>query len=196
LYIEIPEASSAAVLAWSEALSGCPMPSMPGQSFHIAMIGYDLASNRVEFYHRSVDLLPTALGLLLRRAGLEHRSREMFDLLQRAYRFPLASRLPARDVGFSYSMPLSGKDPIAFTLYFYCRSLFGGDDAARARLLKLASEYKWNLSQYASATGSMRPTAANRVHHGMFGVGLAENQPMAISVGIAPQIHPGGNPLQ
>jgi hypothetical protein len=101
LYVEIPEAASEAATAWEESLCGSRLPSFPGQTFPVTMAGYDLASGRMEFYHRALDAPSTVVALLLRRIGLEHRAPEILDVLQKAYRFRLGGRLPSRDVGFS-----------------------------------------------------------------------------------------------
>jgi hypothetical protein len=188
LYAEIPEASAGAARQWSEERLGT-LPLLPGQDFRIKMIGYDIESRRIEFYHRALDMMPTAVGLLLRRARMESRSKEVLDLLQGAYRFSLASRLPSRDVGFSYSVPLAG-GPVVFSLYFFCVSLFGGDGRTRSTVLKMAAEHDWNLSFYETLSRSLSETTGARTRHGMLGVVVHPGLPLAISVGLSP---PDGN---
>jgi hypothetical protein len=184
LYVEIPLEGAAAAHQWSEALVG-PFALPSGQEARIRMIGYDVHAQRIEFYYRVQGLLPTALAVLLRRAGMPSREKDVIDLLDRVYRFPLAGRLPSRDVGFSYSARSDGGDSV-FSLYFFCLALFGGDGCARTAILALASEHGWDLSSYATLSAPLAAAKGTPTRHGMFGVIVRPERALGITVGLSP----------
>lgn len=184
LYVEVPPTQAARAHEWSERLAG-PLTLPGGQRFRAGLIGYDIARRRLEFYYHARDLLPTAVPLLLRRVSMQRRAGELLCFLRRAYRFSHTGRLPSRDVGFSYSVPLDGGST-AFSIYFFCLSLFGGDGNARRRILQLASAEKWDLTRYDLLSRPLASVGGVPTRHGMLGLVLRHDRAMAVTVGLAP----------
>jgi hypothetical protein len=184
LYVEVPRERADEAHRWSETIVGAH--ALPrSQGCHVGLIGYDLHAGRVEFYYRAKDLLPTTVPLLLDRAQMQARTSEVMDLLWRLYRFSRADRLPARDVGFSYSISLDG-GPVTFSMYFFCLSLFGGDGNARNRVLRLAATNNWQLPAYEAFSEPLAAAKGVPTRHGLLGVVLRPDEAPAITVGIAP----------
>ena len=189
LYVEVPPEGAAAAERWSKELIG-PLPLPCSHACRIGLVGYDCGSGRVEFYYQARRLLPTAVAVLLRRAGMASRSAEVLALLEALDRFSSPGRLPSRDVGFSYSVPAggdaSGNGGVVVSIYFFCLALFGGDGRARRRILQLAAAQGWTLPEYETLSEPLAASAGVPTRHGMFGVVLRHGAAAGITVGLAP----------
>jgi hypothetical protein len=184
LYAEIPRASAPDADSWSHELLGSP-PVRPGDDVRVEMIGYDESSRRIELYHQVLNMHPAGIRLLLRRAGLEARNDEVLGLLQACYPFPMRRELPSSVFGFSYSIPFDG-GPVLLSLYTFAVALFGGDGFIRSRLLELGARHGWDLAWYAKLTEPLQDRRDATTCHGMFGITLAADGPLHLSIGLTP----------
>lgn len=183
LYVEVPIAAASAADDWSAELSG--MRHDFAQHARVEMIGYDPAARRIEFYRRGRNLSPVSIRIALRRLRLDSRAEELFGLLQRAHRFSLAGRLPSGDCGYSESFSQEGA-PTIFSLYFFARSMFGGDGSTRAAILRLAAECGWDLADYESISEPLAGVVGPVTWHGMFGLTVGSQSALAMTLGLVP----------
>lgn len=183
LYAEVPIAAARAADAWSAELSG--LGHDVAQHARVEMIGYDPAARRLEFYRRARNQSPVSIRLVMRRLRLESCTEELFDLLQRAHRFSLAGRLPSSDCGYSESLSQDGA-PTIFSLYFFARSLFGGDGSIRAAVLRLAAECGWDLADYDVISEPLVGVVGPVTRHGMFCLAVGPQSAPAITLGLVP----------
>lgn len=183
LYAEVPIGAAGAAEDWSSELSG--IGHGVTRQVRIEMIGYDPAARRIEFYWRGQNQSPLSIRMAMRQLHLESRADELFGVLQRAYRFPLAGRLPSSDCGFSESLSQDGTSAI-FSIYFFARSMFGGDGNTRTTILRLAAEFGWDLTDYARISAPLAGVIGPITRHGMFGLTVGPKTPLSVTLGLVP----------
>lgn len=183
LYVEVPSDATNEADDWSAELSDTA-PDVSHQA-RVEMIGYDPATRRIEFYRRGRNQSPVSIRQMMCRLRLDSRADEMFELLQRAYRFSLAGRLPSSDCGYSTSLSQDGGST-QFSLYFFARSMFGGDGSTRDVILRLAAESGWELGDYERISEPLVGVGGPVTRHGMFAVTVGLESPIAVSIGLVP----------
>ncbi len=184
LYAEIPREAGPVLAAWEAGTVGRPW-TLAWRGANLAMVGWDGA--RLELYYRAQGLRPGEVSVLLDRVGLAHRSEELLDALETAYRRPVRRSLPSVDFGWSYSVSPTGED--TFTLYTFANAMFGGDGRIRKALLRLAEHVDWDLSLYRELSRPLAERSGFVTHHGLFGLVVAATGPPAISFGLTPPQH-------
>lgn len=190
LYAEVPADAKCDADDWYTELSGS-RHNVTEQT-RVEMIGYDVAARRIEFYRRGRNLVPASIREAMSHLNLKSEADAMFDLLRRAYRFSLAGRLPSSDCGYSESISLD-KGPTFFSLYFFARSMFGGDGNIRANVLRLATEFKWDLAAYERTSEPLVGVVGPVTQHGMFGLTIGPQSRLAMTLGLVPPVALGQN---
>ncbi|CAO3430198.1 hypothetical protein [Azospirillum endophyticum] len=185
LYFEVPDESAQEAERFATELIGRPRP-LGNRPQRIEMIAYDPAGGRVEVYSRIEDMTTPELTALLWRADLMGRTADLREALAQCYPFPIDRDLPGSVFGYSHSVPVAGGGPIAFTLYTYARTMFGGDGRIRTALLGQAPRLEWDLGFYADLSAPLSMSEDVTTHHTMFGISLVGDRPAALHFGLAP----------
>lgn len=164
---------------------GLLAPRLPGRPARLRMVACAPASGEGEAYYRVPDLEPDHVRWLLAAAGLESRSAELLDLLDRAYGHRIAGRLPGDSVGVSYAVSATGK-PLSMTLFFFARVFWGSDDRIRRGLVGLAADLGWDDRRYRALTEGLAGASDRRTRHGLLGVTVAGRGRPVLSIGVRP----------
>jgi hypothetical protein len=151
----------------------------------LRIIGYEPSRSRMEFYFKMDGLEPGEVRLLLRRFGLQECEAELIDLLSAAWNRPVRDRLPSDSTGVSFTTD-SGNVPIAFSLHFYARSVFGGDARIRRRLLELAEQRRWRLGAYATISEGLIQRDELSTFHGIASFSVAAGRQATLQIGLRP----------
>jgi hypothetical protein len=185
LYVEIPPESREEATAWTDSRLGREWSPLSNRRIRLCMLGHHGATGRTELYYDASYLRPGEIANLLDRAGLKTRANDVLQILQRAYDRPIGHRLPGNDFGFSYSLPAQG-GPVAFSLYTFAISVFGGDAKIRTGLLRLASAQGWDFSLYEKMSEPLVYRRGFITCHTVFGVVVSELEPAAVVFGLTP----------
>ena len=187
LYIEVPKDGSATAEEWVRTRLG-ELPFLANRVIRLRMIGYEPGSSRTEFYFRVGELEFWEVALLLRRAGMAAQEAELLALIEEVYNYSGRPVLFGSNIGFSFSISPEGK-PLAFSLFTYARSVFGGDDNIRRFVLSLGARRGWNLRTYAALSEPLVGRRDWRTRHGMVAfVVTPEFQPV-MHIGLRPPDH-------
>lgn len=145
---------------------------------------------RLEVYYQALAPRPHELATVLERAGAgAARAPAVLALLERAYGLSLERGMPAPEVGFSYAL---GRDEegeprgLAFTLYHYADTVFGGDGAIRRGLLDLVVWQGADAGTYGAVSRPLEGRVGSDLHHGMFGIVLPRRGEPMLAFGLAP----------
>ncbi len=185
LYFDIPNTGSSKSEKWANKLLGIPI-GFKDRINLLDMIGLDLKDNRTELYYRIEDMHPMELLPIMQRVGLEKEYPVLLNYFQQLYGKPIRHTLPGSTFGYSYSIPLSGNDPVIFTFYTFANTLFGGDMHIRKKILKEALYRNWNLGYYKELTAPLQNLNSFVCHHGMAGFVIAKGMDPFFSFGITP----------
>ncbi len=178
LYVETPRAVA---WRWEQQFLPPPTPWNPAGTLHMA--GFD--GDRVELYVRAERLGAIGLEASLARVGLERRTCDLFDCFAAATGRPIRGTFPVADLGFSYSISMSGAPP-RFSLYAFANSLFGGDGRIRESILRVARSHGWSLPLYEAVSAPLHDRRGFLTHHGMFGAVVCGDAPPALAFGLTP----------
>jgi hypothetical protein len=153
----------------------------------LRLVGYDLASGRLEFYFRSRSLHPDRLGPLMAFAGLRHREGDLRVLLDDVAAVPSPERLPGSRHGLSVALT-SGAEADSFTFCTFARSLFGDDAMVRRDVLALAGRHGWRMDAYAAVSEPLAARHDADVHHGVVSFSVPRAGPLGLSIGLRPPL--------
>lgn len=151
----------------------------------IRMIGYDLATGGLEFCFRHRDLEPWQLERLCQIARFGDRFAELFETLAAAVARPLGGALPGPQTGFSVTLD-SHNVPTRFAVFFFARSLFGGDARIRQTLMRLAQNAGWEFGAYPMVSAPLRDHEGTETAHGMIGFSVGGDGPVQLDFGLRP----------
>jgi hypothetical protein len=182
LYAEAPRGGSPEVAALVRRYLG-EDPLLPGHDVRLHMIGLDPTSSRIELYFRGNAIEPWEIGTLLRRAGLPERRDDLLQLVEEASGESTRESLPGTNVGFSFSF---GPEPLAFSLFFFARSVFGGDGRIRRGILSLAERKGWDFSAYEAVTAPLTNRTGWRTDHLTVAFVVSRDGAVSLGVGIRP----------
>jgi hypothetical protein len=184
LYAEVP---AKALEHYQPLLQSLPVPwpHLADRPVSLRMIGYHLASRRMEVYYRSPDLEVYHLARLMAPCGLNERSGELRDFLEEAYGYRLVGKLPGGSGGISYACSPDGDAPV-FTLFLFARVFWGSDASIRRKLSTLAEKYGWDVTLYQRLTEPLAAHHTWKTYHGLLGLVVAPGAPIAISLGVRP----------
>ncbi len=168
-YLEWTDGGKAANLI---ADFGLPRP--PGNVGRLStrMLALGPGPTRREVYYRGSPV-PEALVNLLHPVGLAHRADDLRRVIEDSYQHRLRDRLPGGDVGFSYSANASELLPV-LTLFFFARSLWGGDGAIRRRMLVELRAAGADVTPYSVATRALANGKSAKTRHGMIALSITE----------------------
>ncbi|MDQ5870932.1 MAG: hypothetical protein M3547_01830, partial [Acidobacteriota bacterium] len=182
LYVEAPRTGPPEVDRFVRRYLGSVSP-LSGRDVRLNMVGLEPASSRTELYFRGHGLEPWEVGLLLRRAGLKHRLRDLLGLVEDASGRSTRDALPSSTVGFSFS---STHSPPVFSLFFFARSVFGGDGRIRSGILTVAEKKGWDFSDYEAVTTPLAGRTGWRTNHQMVAFVVSSDAAPALSIGVRP----------
>ena len=186
LYLETPE-DAPAVRAFLEERLG-PDPLLPRQGLIYKGVGVEPATGRLEVYLGIPRLEVWEVERLLGKTGLAGRGEDLFALLGRALGRPFRETVPGL---FGVSLTFGLEDPSpTFALFAACPALFGGDGAARIRLLGLAAELDWNLDGYAKLTEPLAGRTGPQTAHGVAAFAVAARGPATLGFSVRPPERP------
>jgi hypothetical protein len=153
--------------------------------YELRMVGYMPSTGHMELYFRGIHLQPYHMRLLLERAGLGKRHRELVAAVDGCYKYPRQGRWPIYKIGFSYSFA-GGEAADAFSFFVPARKLFGSDASTRQRLSTLCAERGWSLVGYDRASAPLASGTKTQHCHGMMGFTVAGDRPLAAHIGLSP----------
>ncbi|HEY0727536.1 MAG TPA: hypothetical protein VGD38_05650 [Pyrinomonadaceae bacterium] len=162
-----------------------PEPLLNNCGIQLRLIGYDPHKRRTELYFRVEQLETLELARLLNRAGLGGRLEELLTLLEDCYGCSIGDTIPGANLGFSYSFGSDIK-PIAFSLFAVARSLFGGDESIRKRLLALAMKRGWDVNTYEKLSAPIASRTGRRTRHCVLSFVVPPEGDLSIRVGMSP----------
>lgn len=195
IYAEVPASNPVAAEDWARRLFG-DAPLVAGRAPSLRMIGYEFSTSRLEFYYRLKGMELSAVGMLLRRAGLSEHEGGLRELMEDAFAYPLRLILPTTKVGFSLSVMPGG---IAVSIFAFAHHVFGRDQTTRRRLLEMGARRGWGLRSYALLTEPLASGGDAPLKHGMVSFIAAPQAPPTLYVGLrlkSGERGPGGAPPQ
>lgn len=151
---------------------GLPRPAFLPR-LTVPMIGLGPGAQRFEVYYRA-EPPPEALVNILAPADLGHRASELKSLIEETWGHRLRDRFPGGRVGISYAVDRPGARPHV-TLFFFARSLWGGDARIRDRMLaKLAASGR-DSRAYEAATRPLKKRNTAKTRHGLIAVSVGDS---------------------
>jgi hypothetical protein len=179
LYVELADGpgAEAALRAF-----GMPRPQLARATPRTRMLGLGPGPDRAEVYFR-VEANRHDLPRLLDPAGRADDAGPLAALLEEAWGHAIRDRLPGGQVGVSYAR--SGSARPAVTLFFFARTLWGGDARIRERMLARLAEAGAPAGPYAAASTPVADRRSAQTRHGLVGITLAPGA-VAWSVGLRP----------
>jgi hypothetical protein len=175
LYLEVPEGLSLAL--------PFQVPALARRNLAIRMLGH--SQSGAEYYLRIPALHPQELSVVLQPAGLSGYAPRVLELIEALYGYPVVGRLPGPSVGVSYEL---GTSPPKVTLYFFARSLWGGDRSIRERFLALGGDLWKGRAAYSRATEPLMERNEWRTCHGLLGIVLQPDVPPRFVIGFCPSL--------
>lgn len=185
LYVEVPRsAPHVARVLVRPVLAAAGWPGH--QTATLRMIGWDLPADRLELYLRSEHLDTSHLISLLDLAAARHRLRDLLDLLAAAYRQPVGSRLPGRSHGITVSFDRASDTVTAISVCAFASAMFGVDARARAAILTLARDRRWDLDRYAAVSSPLAARMVLPTAHQMATITVTADGPIRFQIGLRP----------
>ncbi|NER83047.1 MAG: hypothetical protein F6K42_26530 [Leptolyngbya sp. SIO1D8] len=186
LYIEVPSTLTLPALKqlvpeWADD------NLLPHRSISLRMIGYELATHRVERYYRVAGLDDWEIQRLRHQIQLSDAVAPWQALLKSR----LSSALSGSNAGFSLSQ--IGQDKPTLSLFTFARSLFGGDRQIRHHLLQLAAQQNWNLSAYETLSRPLTNQTDCNTAHGMVTFVIAPTPVSVLGIGLRPHGQKGSS---
>ena len=166
LYAEAPAVLSAPAVGELRDALGRYGGLLDSHALSLRLVGFDLASQRLECYFRARSLRWDQLCGLMNFTGVAHREDELRVLLDAAAGTSVRERLPDTRHGFSLSLARGGTVD-AFSLFTFARLLFGSTAMIRRGLLACADRHGWNLEGYAAVSAPLAARDEADVHHGL-----------------------------
>jgi hypothetical protein len=185
LYLEVPAAPPEAIQSVLTAFK-IPAPRLANRQALLRIVGYNLASRRLEAYFRVSQAEVYHLPRLMEPCGLRDFAQELQEFLAQHYGYPLPDKLPGGSIGFSYSLSPEG-EPQVFTLFLFARIFWGGDANIRRRFSDLATQQGWDASRYLRITQSLATRQTWTTAHGLLGFSVSRQTPITLSIGVRPQ---------
>jgi hypothetical protein len=185
IYVETPNGAGVEDRV-AAVLGAYPQPQRPARGAELRMIAYSPGSKQCEIYFRMRSLAAHHVPGLLVPLGFAAKSEELLRYLKDAYGFPLGERLPGPSVGVSYTWRVN-EPPQAVSLFFFARSLWGGDARIRQQFGRLSRALGWNDSSYQKLTTPLATRRSWKTYHGILGMTLTRSGQMALSIGVRPR---------
>jgi hypothetical protein len=184
LYVEVPRGWSDEIEDLVRPLMG-EAPLLPAEIVQLRMIGYEPATERMELYFRVDRMDAWQLGLLLQRAGLAEQHAALLGLIEDAYGRSVEPVLPGSKLGLSFAYAPAGR-PAALSVFALARTLCGGDDGIRRRLLALGARHGWDLRSYARLSEPLIGRTGRKTAHGMVAFFAPREGPVGLHIGLRP----------
>lgn len=187
IYVELPVESSELVSAYMDQFLTTPL-LFNRPKIIPKMVGIYPATGELEFYFDVNQLRPSGLCDLLTPIRFEKHDRDLFNHLQWVYGKMITNQFPGPNIGFSYAINPSALSSItAFSLYCFCRSLFGPSGRnTRYNLLRYYSALKIDMSYYAEMSAAEKYQLQDKNYHGLFGLSVANGREPISYVGWTP----------
>ncbi len=183
LYAEVPDPDAAEARALVQGLLGS-QPLLANQPCQLRMVGCEPVKQRLELYFRVFQAELYPLGLLLKRVGLQERSAELIAFIQSLTSNALRPEVFSK-YGFSYAFDLQG-GPVTFSFFLPAHQLFGRDRSILQALCTTAEHMGWDPDLYQRVSAPLLCAEQAYGHHGMLTVGLGQNIPLFLGIGLRP----------
>lgn len=149
----------------------------------VPMVALGPGTQRSEVYYRA-EPPPEALINILAPANLGHRAEAAKALIEQTWGNRLRDRLPGGRIGISYSVSAPGAEP-QITLFFFARSLWGGDARIRERMRALIGAAGRDDRAYKAATLPIKSRNTAKTRHGLVALGIGETS-FSWGIGLRP----------
>ena len=183
LYLETPGESK----SLADELLGINFTQVtlfPGDRKKLRMLAYEPNTGDIELYFRTSAVEPWQFGHILHYIGLQSEEKNLFELIQEAYGRHEKTQIPMTKQGFS--IKISQNKPIAFSLFFFARSIFGSDKNIRSKLLNLANTKGWDFTVYEILSEPMADRTGWKTYHGIISFIVSLHDPPGLQIGLRP----------
>lgn len=173
-------------------IEACPQMNVTRSSQHdhirqygkLCMLGLQPYSGSVEYYYRCPHLEGWQVDRICRDLGGPRVDVGFInEKISEAYGRKIIGQYPSQNTGIS--LAFCGDDCVGISLFFFARTILGGDLRARTKILSLADKYAWDLACYEAMTRPLTERHSINTYHGLVSFCFSDDS-YNLGVGVRP----------